>query len=181
MSNYKRKAPVDFLTVGQMCEYAKVAPRTIGKWCDVGLLPHTRLPGTNGKEQNHRRVKKAAFVEFLKSRGWDVPKELRPGVRLAHGLPSEEVPGGWTWCRSAYSFGAACATDEVDTVVVGDEYGLAVAAEAAAFALRHSSGATVVLVVGEDVTPERAASVWSGWVERRPLDVPKLLNNLETQ
>lgn len=61
-------------TTGQIATICKVAPRTVGKWCDAenGGLKCTRIPG-NRKD---RRVERSDLIEFLKRKRMKIPPEL---------------------------------------------------------------------------------------------------------
>ena len=48
------------LSTGQIAKLVQVAPRTVSKWIDSGLLPGYRLPGSRD-----RRVPRASLVKFL--------------------------------------------------------------------------------------------------------------------
>lgn len=48
------------LTSGQAARVARVAPRTLAKWCDAGMLPHHRLMGRYGD----RRIQLSDLVAF---------------------------------------------------------------------------------------------------------------------
>lgn len=50
------------LTTGQIAKICLVAPRTVGKWIDQGLLSGWKIPGSRD-----RRVDASAFEEFLRS------------------------------------------------------------------------------------------------------------------
>lgn len=60
-------------TSGQIARICRVAPRTVSKWFDSGLLHGYRIPG--GQD---RRVMRYTLVEFMK----------------AHSLPMDLLPGG---------------------------------------------------------------------------------------
>jgi excisionase family DNA binding protein len=58
-------APAKDLTVGDIARRLRVAPRTVSKWIDSGLLRGYRLPGTAG----HRRVRPIDLARFCKEHG----------------------------------------------------------------------------------------------------------------
>jgi two-component system response regulator RpaA len=79
----------DVLSVGAVARAARVAPRTVAKWFDAGLLAGFRLPDVGGKGGD-RRVERAELVRFLKERGMpELPPEF-PTV-LAVGLSPGDV------------------------------------------------------------------------------------------
>lgn len=56
----------EYLRTGQMAAVCRVAPRTICKWCDRGLISNViRLPGSGD-----RRVHRDDFLEFLQRAGF---------------------------------------------------------------------------------------------------------------
>jgi hypothetical protein len=66
--------------VARIC---KVAPRTASKWCDGGLLPSYRLPGSRD-----RRVRAADLAAFIARHelGMEMPDVTRPLRALLVGL-----------------------------------------------------------------------------------------------
>jgi excisionase family DNA binding protein len=61
--------PLDALTAGNVAEIVRVAPRTVSKWIDSGLLRGYRLPGSQD-----RRVLAKDLKAFMEARG--MPVEL---------------------------------------------------------------------------------------------------------
>lgn len=58
--------PTKFLTTGQMAKIFGVAPRTVAdRWCDRGLIPHTRIPGSHD-----RRVALRDALHFAVKHGY---------------------------------------------------------------------------------------------------------------
>ncbi len=55
------------LTSGQVAKICAVAPRTVNKWADGGLLKHWRMPGTNGPGSpgSDRRYNRDDLETFL--------------------------------------------------------------------------------------------------------------------
>ena len=53
-------------TTGHISKLCKVAPRTVAKWCDSGLLKAYRIPPSGD-----RRVRHADLVVFLRTHGMD--------------------------------------------------------------------------------------------------------------
>lgn len=60
------------LTSGYAAKACKVAPRTVSKWFDQGLLKGYRLPGSRD-----RRIPAADLVAFMEAAGMTVPADLR--------------------------------------------------------------------------------------------------------
>jgi excisionase family DNA binding protein len=66
-------------TTGQVAKICKVAPRTVNKWVDSGLLRGYRIPGSQD-----RRVTEAGLDEFLAENGLPPrPPEPCPRIGLA--------------------------------------------------------------------------------------------------
>jgi two-component system, OmpR family, response regulator RpaA len=61
----------DVFTAGQIARFCAVAPRTVSKWIDTGLLVGYRIP-----KSQHRRVPRSALVRFLRDNGLPVPAGL---------------------------------------------------------------------------------------------------------
>lgn len=62
----------DILTTGQAAKLCRVAPRTISKWADAGLIPGVyRLPGCDD-----RRFPARQLLAFMLAKGMLVPPEL---------------------------------------------------------------------------------------------------------
>lgn len=59
------------LTTGEVAKICHVAPRTVSKWVDTGLLHGYRIPGSRD-----RRIPLSQLVEFMR----------------AYGMPLDELP-----------------------------------------------------------------------------------------
>lgn len=55
------------LTTGKIAKICEVAPRTVGKWCDTGVLKSFRLP-----HSKDRRVHIDDFNSFLRDNGMEI-------------------------------------------------------------------------------------------------------------
>ncbi len=64
-----------YLTTGKIAKMFKVAPRTVAKWIDTGMMKGTKIPG--GK---HRRVEPSEVVRFAEEHHYEI--ELLPEVVL---------------------------------------------------------------------------------------------------
>ncbi len=65
MSGISHETQADVvLTTGQVAKFCKVAPRTVAKWIDQGLLKGYRIPGSQD-----RRVPKDNLVRFCQEHG----------------------------------------------------------------------------------------------------------------
>lgn len=65
----------DVLTTGEVAKICNVAPRTVSKWFDTGVLKGYRIPGSKD-----RRIPVSQLVRFMKE----------------HGIPFDGVVGGKT-------------------------------------------------------------------------------------
>ena len=64
--------PKSAYTTTDIARICSVAPRTVAKWIDTGMLQGYRVPGTT-----HRRVPTETLHQFLKDHGMSmlIPKE----------------------------------------------------------------------------------------------------------
>src|SRR5262245_41693343 len=58
-------------TTGQVAHLLGVAPRTVSKWFDRGLLSGYRIPGSND-----RRIPREDLLKFIAEHGLPMPLEL---------------------------------------------------------------------------------------------------------
>ena len=65
----------DVLTTGEVAKICNVAPRTVSKWFDTGVLKGYRIPGSKD-----RRIPVSQLVRFMKE----------------HGIPFDGMSGGKT-------------------------------------------------------------------------------------
>jgi excisionase family DNA binding protein len=65
----------DVLTTGEVAKICNVAPRTVSKWFDTGVLKGYRIPGSKD-----RRIPVSQLVRFMKE----------------HGIPFDGIAGGKT-------------------------------------------------------------------------------------
>lgn len=65
----------EVLTTGEVAKICNVAPRTVSKWVDTGVLSGYRIPGSRD-----RRVPKSNLLRFMK----------------AHNIPLDRLPSGRT-------------------------------------------------------------------------------------
>lgn len=61
----------EVFTTGQIARLLGVAPRTVTKWCDTGILVSHRLPMSG-----HRRVWKQNLVLFANKQGFGLPEDF---------------------------------------------------------------------------------------------------------
>lgn len=71
----------EVFTTGQIARMVKVAPRTVTKWIDSGLLKGFRIPG--GAD---RRVPRESLLQFFKMHGIPCPPELKQAPVLIVGF-----------------------------------------------------------------------------------------------
>lgn len=91
---------LDTLGTGEVARACRVAPRTVCLWIDSGKLPGYKIPA-NGKQAAHRRVTRAALVEFMEKneipidglleleqvkRDPDTPEQWQEAVDMAKSL-----------------------------------------------------------------------------------------------
>lgn len=110
------------LTTGQMAAIAKVAPRTVAKWIDAGLLKGYHVPGSLD-----RRVEPDDFVDFLVAHGMVRRVGSIPSLRrtvLFVGFPADLHArlstgiGDCAFAANAVEAGMALATKPPRVVVV---------------------------------------------------------------
>lgn len=78
----KDKPYLGTLEVARLCD---VCQRTVVMRCDKGLLPHTRIPGSDKRPGGHRRIHREDLVAFLRVHGFDnriVEQVLDDGIDL---------------------------------------------------------------------------------------------------
>jgi excisionase family DNA binding protein len=68
------------LTTGQVAKLTHVAPRTVTKWCNGGMLKHYRVPG-----RNDRRITRESLLDFSREHGipLEEPDEIQPVVNIS--------------------------------------------------------------------------------------------------
>jgi two-component system response regulator RpaA len=135
-------APAEVFSVGAVARLCHVAQRTAQKWVDRGKLLGYRLPGCQ-----HRRVRAADLVTFMKAHGFRVPAELAPGRTAAVWVP--DPPPGSEVVSPAVA-GALAARGELASVVIGLADGLASAVALARDIRGIDSGVRLVLVLAAD-------------------------------
>lgn len=139
-------------TTGKIARMLKLAPRTVTKWCDKGLLPSYRIPP--GRD---RRIVKSDLVEFIKANRFPMPRALAPTVAVAFGLragelPTAERPG------SVLAIGSLIERAVIDVAVIGDAEGVSVAVDICNAIRDKHHHAWIVLVLDESAVV--AAKEW---------------------
>jgi hypothetical protein len=105
----------------------RVSPRTVGKWCDQGLLPHHRLPPVDGHTQpTPRRMGRQALLKFARDRGLRTPRQLADPCVLFAGTAPVCLPPrvlgiavGGGWFEMCYRVGQRVLCDCPLAVVLG--------------------------------------------------------------
>lgn len=128
----------------------QVAPRTVVKWCDGGLLDYWKIPGGahrggNG-EARDRRIPRAALVAFCEREGVPVPAVLMGGRAVC--CLTGAVPGVQLVDRVA--LGVLAGQRVLGRAVLGCEVGLGAAAEAAVAVRAACPGVRLCLVLPDD-------------------------------
>lgn len=165
------------LTSGQVARLLCVAPRTVAKWFDTGRLKGYRIPGSAD-----RRVPHAILLSFCREYGIPIPDAIRPAAVVVYGTDAP-ADVGCVRVLSAFAFGMLLAGGlPVALAVLGDADGLSAMAPAAALVREKNPAAEVVLVVGDDVTPEQvaAAGLDPKEVAARPLDWSLMLKGAKS-
>lgn len=154
-------------TTGQVARLLCVAPRTVSKWFDTGLIAGYRIPGS-GVEPD-RRITRDALLEFVKRNGLPMPPELLEGSRLAIGVNAGEfrqLPGDdWRFVNPV-RLGVACASGPVEIALIGDEWGIREAVNLGLSIRELQPLARLVLLMSKDAPPE--IDGWPGEVIRQP-------------
>lgn len=150
------------ISTGQFAKLCGVAPRTVTKWIDKGVVKGSyTLP-----ESSDRRIPLTNAVQFMRDRCLPIPSELLPALSLALGLQPGELPG-FVRC-DPFDLGALVATQPVAVAVVGDGEGLDVARKACQLVRTANPTARVALVVSESAG-DVGTGAWDA-VFTRPVD-----------
>lgn len=60
-------------TTGQIAKICSMAPRTVAQWCNKGLLPCYRIPGSPD-----RRITRTALIAFFREYNLPMLAQLEP-------------------------------------------------------------------------------------------------------
>lgn len=135
------KYQVNF-TTGQVAKLFGVAPRTVSKWCDNGLLECFRIPNKNfigtdrGKD---RRIPLSGIIKFCRENKYPLPKVLEKNHAsdiIVHGvsyvvidhLKAYIIDKKLVTLKSAFDAGVYIAqsmSTQVDSAIIGDMDGFA--------------------------------------------------------
>ncbi|MHB8874932.1 MAG: response regulator [Myxococcaceae bacterium] len=66
--------PQKLLTSHEVGQLLQIAPSSVLRWVNEGLLPAYRTPG------GHRRIKSGDLLQFLRAQKMYIPESLRPGL-----------------------------------------------------------------------------------------------------
>ena len=122
------------LTTGDVAKVCGVAPRTVAKWCNSGVLPNYRLPLSRD-----RRIRPADLVEFankygLPTRGITAkPLVLLVGTGLKK--YAEAIPPTFEAAFYATAFQAGTASSKARPTLIG--FGPGVSAQEVTVMLAH--------------------------------------------
>lgn len=163
----------DVYTTGQIARMLSVAPRTVSKWFDAGLLRGHRIPGSSYRvpgSGGDRRIRRDDLLEFLHRHGMHVPPELNAGACvnrigiLAIGLDARlstnlhaALPGViWFDADGGFEAGALAQQHTPDIIIIdlsiGRSAGLAIV-RALRRDARHA-GTPIVALANEDEIDE---------------------------
>ncbi len=135
------------VTSYEVAKVIGVAPRTVCKWFDRGLLPGFKLPGSLD-----RRIYVRDLIQFLKDREMRVPPELVTGsVVLVYGVSGVAPTESCRFAPDAAVAGYVVASEQLSGAVIGDDEGLGTAVQVAALVRRHHPAAAILFVLSEDV------------------------------
>lgn len=109
-------------TTGRIAKVCKVAPRTVAKWIDSGLLPGYRLPGCTD-----RRVVGADLVPFLREHGVPIPPEVMAADPLCRvllvGLDERLETEARAWMDPALGFDVRSASTAYHSgIAIGEHW-----------------------------------------------------------
>lgn len=104
------------LTMGQIAKIVGVAPRTVTKWCDTGILPHYKLPMSKD-----RRVYRSDLVAFMRDKKIKIPRELEDRNEVyTFGLPiAHKIEGASNFFNPFHLLSSVFTCPNVLTVVMG--------------------------------------------------------------
>jgi len=153
----------------------RVAPRTIAKACDKGVLKSHCLPCSK-----HRRILRTDLIAFLKQNGQPLPPELRTASAL---MVSDDVRLS-AYLRAEFAdslhvaetaFLAGRMAEQIHPTVLILDARIGAAAVRAILADTAREGMTRIVIVGEDdnAPPSELAEIF-----RRPFDPSLLANKL---
>ena len=105
-------AAIITLTTGKISKYLGIAPRTVSKWVDSGVLKGMRLPGSQDC-----RIMFDDFVVFCRSHGYPVPNRNMTVPRKIYIYGATKLED-YHCFDSTFELGRACANDSPRLIVV---------------------------------------------------------------
>lgn len=151
-------------TTGQVAKICQVAPRTVSKWVDGGLMRGYRVPG-DGKD---RRVSEPDLIAFMTAHEIPLPPALRPWVVVAYGVTIATPDPDLVVAGDSFEFGRRVAFSRVRLALIGDECGREIALSACKVVRDRWPAAAVLLVLSEDAGD--VVALPGVVVLRKPLD-----------
>jgi excisionase family DNA binding protein len=178
-------------TAGQVAKICNVAPRTVSKWFDSGLLRGYRIPGSK-----ERRIPREQLIKFLKKHGMPLReleeeewhKLLVIGAervfleRLKELLPESE-DFRYEVAQSGFEAGIMAESFHPDTIVIDLALGRTEAIQITAN-LRKNPAYENTFIVGlaaeDDAHTEELKEVGFSDVFKKPFDVALLAENIKS-
>lgn len=175
----------EVLTSGQIAKICRVAPRTVNKWIDTGLLRGYRIPGSR-----NRRVPRDQLIRFLKENGMPLGgleaegrhKILIVGAepffieRLKELLP-EDDDFKYEIAHSGFEAGTLASSFHPDTIIIDHAMGRSESLQIAS-ALRRNEAykETVIFALASEDEPSPEGLSEYGFSEafKKPFDVSLL-------
>lgn len=172
------------LTTGTLAKSFQVAPRTVTRWCDTGMLRHHLVPGSKD-----RRITVEAAIDFALQHG--LPLEglsfYQPGVlvltpdELLFSRLRQLLPGDWQVSCSARLVGAGVllARRRWSAVVVDGDLGAGLHEVLAHLPATQPDVACGVLASEDGSTAlSHAETERVAWTLQRPADAAELAKTL---
>jgi two-component system, OmpR family, response regulator RpaA len=118
VTHNRRPGQGGYFTTGDLAKLCHVAPRTATAWCDKGLLPHYRIPGSRD-----RRISVPVALAFLRRSDYPIPPQFAPPPVLCVGCNPVLRDVTATLAHDAFAAGVAV-TVGVPAVAVIDVQGV---------------------------------------------------------
>jgi excisionase family DNA binding protein len=178
-------------TPGEIAKICSVAPRTVSKWFDSGLLRGYRIPGSK-----ERRIPREQLIKFLKEHGMplgDLEEEQWHKIlvigaervfleRLKDLLPESE-DFKYEVAQSGFEAGIMAESFHPDTIVIDLALGRTEAIQITAN-LRKNPDYENTFIVGlaaeDDAHTEKLKEVGFSDVFKKPFDVALLAENIKS-
>lgn len=153
------------ITSGVAAKMLKVAPRTIAKYCDSGILPCYRLPKLpddkkSKDDKGDRRIKLGDFFDFLVNHEIPIPASLdvleSPVIQTM--IPFQKIEGALN--LSLLQLGSYVTTNvtgktiQASAIIMGTEYGTEVALKTAREIKELDNKVPLALLIGGEYEKE---------------------------